>query len=66
MEGFDFMGADDFDEQKIAFEMVAKIMAPMFRALTKEGLSGQEAAALVAAYMAQTMPQPMEDPPDGK
>lgn len=63
---FDFNDrGDEFDEAKVAFDEMAKIMAPMFRALTRNGLTGQEAAALTAAYWAQNMPTELQGPIDG-
>lgn len=65
-DSFNFDGMEgDFDVTKIAFEAMASLMAPLFKALTKQGLSGQEAAALTAAYWAQNMPVEPEEPQDG-
>lgn len=50
------------DTQRIALEEMAKLMVPMFQAMVKEGLSGQEAAALTAAYWHQLIPRPSPDP----
>lgn len=55
----------DFDEMGIALEQMAVIMAKMFKAFIKAGLSGPEAAALTAAYWQQqgpvNFPEPQED-----
>lgn len=64
-DAFDFIGrGDEFDEaqQKVALEGMAQIMVPMFKAFVEAGLSGQEAAALVAAFWAQNMPSPSPKP----
>lgn len=53
------------DEDRIAIEHMAGVMATFYKAFKKAGLPSQEAAALTAACMAQNMPQDLEGPRDG-
>lgn len=55
----------DFDEQKIALQMAAEFLVPMFKTFVEKGLSPQEAAALTAAIMSQGMPIPPVGPQEG-
>lgn len=52
----------DFDAGQIALEEMAKVVVPMFRAFTSQGLPPQEAAALTAAIISQGMPMPPPKP----
>lgn len=60
---FDTSGFPDASE--IAFDELAKLMVPMFRAFIRQGISAQEAAALTAAYCQQIMPSDGQGPQDG-
>lgn len=64
-EDFHGLNPDDFNVEQIAMQEMAKLMVNFFRAFMNEGLSAQEAAALTAAVVSQSMPfnspPPMED-----
>lgn len=60
-----FGGEGMADAAEIAFEAMAQIMAPVYRALKRQGLSAQESAALTAAFVAQNMPVDLQGPQDG-
>lgn len=63
-EEFDFNAlGKEFNLEKIAFEAMAKFIVPLFKALSAEGLSIAEAAAVSAAILAQSSgsPPPTEE-----
>lgn len=65
-EEFDFDELEKaLDTQKILFEKMAELMAPLYRAFRAQGLSAHEAAVLTAAYFTQTMPIDAIGPQEG-
>lgn len=67
------MSQEDFEppfdgeevQMKVAFEFLANVAVPMYKAILKGGLTPQEAAALTAAILSQNVPLPGQEPQDG-
>lgn len=63
MDNLDPFEEGEFDH--VFYEMVAEVVVPLYRAFKAQGVSGQEAAALAAAFAQQMIPTDTKGPQDG-